>query len=314
MYQSFIVAVNAVMPFVVYISFGYLIKRIGIVDEDLLHKINKMSFVAFYPFMTFNSLYSIPEGYKVSLSFILLCLFITVVMIVVLLKTIPNLKELKEDQYSVVVRALYHSNLLFFALPMTVNVFGEKYQGTAAAVLTAVVPFYNASSVYVLERFRGGTADPLKLFKKMLTNPLVLGALCGLALRMLGIRLPVWLSKPVAGFAGLVTPLALFILGGTLKFTAVGKNMKIILQTLLIKLMILPGLLILLGIVLRLDPIYKFLLLCLASTPVATSTYAMSEAMGADVELTGHFVVLSTVIAVFTMFFWIFLMSTLGLL
>ena len=312
--ESFNIAVNAVMPFVVFISYGYFMKRIGVAKEDLLHQINKMAFTVFYPFMTFNNLYTIPEGYSVNVPFILLCLFITLVMVVALMKTVPSIKGLNEDQYAVIIRALYHSNLLFFALPMTVSIFGEEYRGAAAAVMTTMVPFYNACSVYVLERFRGGTADPKVLVKKMLTNPLVVGAIAGFALRTLGVHLPQWLFKPISELGSVTTPLVLFILGGTLEFRAVGKNLPIIVKTLFVKLMILPALLLLLSIVLRLDPVYKFLLVSLSCTPLATSNYAMAEAMGADVELTGHLVVISTVVSVFTMFFWIFLMSSTGLI
>ena len=47
--ESFAVAVNAVMPFLIYISFGYGVRMSGLVDEDFMNKLNKLIFRAFFP-------------------------------------------------------------------------------------------------------------------------------------------------------------------------------------------------------------------------------------------------------------------------
>ena len=55
--ESFLVAVNAVVPFLCYITFGYVMKIKGVVKEDFLQQLNKMVFKVFYPFMTFYNIY-----------------------------------------------------------------------------------------------------------------------------------------------------------------------------------------------------------------------------------------------------------------
>ena len=39
--ESFLVAVNAVVPFLCYITFGYVMKIKGVVKEDFLQQLNK---------------------------------------------------------------------------------------------------------------------------------------------------------------------------------------------------------------------------------------------------------------------------------
>ena len=51
--ESFLVAINAVIPFLCYITFGYGAKARGVLEEDFLQKLNKMVFRLLYPFMTF---------------------------------------------------------------------------------------------------------------------------------------------------------------------------------------------------------------------------------------------------------------------
>ena len=42
--DSFIVSVNAVLPFLIYIAFGYGVRNSGLVDEAFMYKLNKMIF------------------------------------------------------------------------------------------------------------------------------------------------------------------------------------------------------------------------------------------------------------------------------
>ncbi len=55
--NNFIIAVNAVVPFLAYIAFGYGIKLSKMVDEDFMRKLNQMVFKAFFPIMMFYNLY-----------------------------------------------------------------------------------------------------------------------------------------------------------------------------------------------------------------------------------------------------------------
>ena len=51
------------MPFVIYIMYGYLMKRFGVVQEDFLKKLNQMVFRVFFPFLTFYNICQIPEDF-----------------------------------------------------------------------------------------------------------------------------------------------------------------------------------------------------------------------------------------------------------
>ena len=61
--ESFLVAVNAVMPFLIYISFGYGVRMSGLVDEAFMNKLNKLIFRAFFPILMFNNLYKVEPGF-----------------------------------------------------------------------------------------------------------------------------------------------------------------------------------------------------------------------------------------------------------
>ena len=112
----------------------------------------------------------------------------------------------------------------------------------------------------------------------------------------------------------MTSPLALFVLGGTLQFNAIHKNLKYLVPTLGFKLFILPAIMLALGYMVGLRELELFLLVAVYGTPVAAASYPMAQNMGGDGELAGEFVVISTVAATFTLFLWIFFMKSVGLI
>lgn len=108
--------------------------------------------------------------------------------------------------------------------------------------------------------------------------------------------------------------MALFVLGGTLHFNAIRGNLKYLVPALSLKLLVLPAMMLALGYAFGLRDLELFLLVAIYGTPVAAASYPMAQNMGGDGELAGQFVVISTVVAVGTLFGWIFFMKSVGLI
>ena len=56
--ENFLFALNTVLPFLLYIAFGYGVRMSGLADEDFMKRLNKVIFQAFFPILMFNNLYS----------------------------------------------------------------------------------------------------------------------------------------------------------------------------------------------------------------------------------------------------------------
>ena len=112
----------------------------------------------------------------------------------------------------------------------------------------------------------------------------------------------------------MTSPLALFVLGGTLHFNAIRKNLKYLAPVLTIKLVFLPAVIVAIAYALGLRELELFLLIAIYATPVAAASYPMAQNMGGDGELAGQFVVISTVASVVTLFLWIFFMKSVALI
>lgn len=312
--DSFLVAMNAVIPFLIYISFGYIVKIKGIVDEDFLQKLNKMVFKLFYPFMTFYNIYKADMHSLPRPSLLLFAGASILILEVILVLTVPRIVK-ENPRRGVIIQAIYRSNFILFGLPLTINVFGEGASSIAAMLVTVVVTIYNTTSVVILEMFHNeGKTSGKTILMNVAKNPLLQGAVLGLIFFGLQIKLPQSIVTPVAAFSNATSPLALFILGGTLHFNAIRGNLKYLVPTLGMKLAVLPAIMLTLAYGAGLRELELFLILAIYGTPVAASSYPMAQNMGGDGELAGQMVVLSTVASVFTLFVWIFILKTVGLI
>ena len=312
--ESFLVAMNAVIPFLFYITFGYTAKMKGVVSEEFLQKLNRMIFRLLYPFMTFYNIY---KADPTDLPRPILMIFTGVsilVLEVILVIVIP--KIIKENpKRGVIIQAIYRSNFILFGLPLTLSVFGDYAASVAAMLITVVVTIYNTTSVVILEMFNTeGKANPKEIFINVLKNPLLQGCMVGLVFFFLRIEVPSSLLKPISEFSNMTSPLALFVLGGTLRFSSVKKHLKYLVPTLGFKLIVLPAIMLSIGYMVGLRELELFLLVAVYGTPVAAASYSMAQNMGGDGELAGEFVVLSTVASTFTLFLWIFFLKSVGLI
>ena len=312
--ESFLVAVNAVVPFLIYITFGYLVKIKGVVQEEFLEKLNKMVFRLFFPCMTFYNIYKADVHSLPRPQLMLFAGISLLVLEVVLVLLVPRIVK-ENPRRGVIIQAVYRSNFVLFGIPLTISVFGDSASSVAALLVTVVITIYNTTSVVILEMFNGeGKTDIKVLLKNVATNPLLQGAVVGIIFFLFQWKLPACIIKPVAAFSDMTSPLALFVLGGTLHFNAIRANLKYLVPTLTGKLVVVPALMVAIAYAMGLRGLELFLLIAVYATPVATASYPMAQNMGGDGELAGQFVVISTVASVFTLFLWIMFMKGVGLI
>ena len=130
---------------------------------------------------------------------------------------------------------------------------------------------------------------------------------------LLKIKLPVFLTKPLSGMSQTTTPLALMTLGGTLHFSSLKNNGKLLGISLTFRMILIPAVLVALSLLFSFLPAERFELFILFACPVAVSSYPMAAKMGGDGELAGQYVAVSTVVSLVTIFLWILILKSAGI-
>ena len=314
MFESFLVALNAVAPFLVLLSVGFLAVRTGLTDRAFMNRLNALNFRLFFPFLMFNNVYSARPEDLPSPALMIFGPVSVLLLIAVLLAVVPRIVK-ENPRRGTIIQAVFRSNFIIYGIPLTASVFGPERSSVCGMMVMIMVTLFNTAAVTVLEIFReGGRVRPKQLLLGLVRNPLLQGCAVGLLFYLLRVRLPDFIASPVSSLVSLATTLAMIALGASLVFEDLKKNRRTITAVLVLRLVLLPLIMLPLAWLLGLRGVELFLVLMIFGTPVATASYPMAQNMGGDGQLAGQLVFVSTVASLGTVFLFIYAMSRLGLL
>ena len=314
MLESFMVAFNAVAPFLILLGIGFGAVRMKLTDRDFMNRLNKLNYRLFFPFLMFNNVYGAKPENMPSLKLMITGAASVALLVVLLVIIVPRIVK-ENPRRGVIIQGIFRSNFIIYGIPLTTYVFGEERSSVCGMMILIMVSLFNVAAVIVLEMFReGGKVSPKALLLGIAKNPLLQGCVVGLLFYLFQIRLPAFIATPVSSLASLATTLALVVLGANLKFEELRKNSRTISIVLITRLIMLPLVMVPFGYLIGLRGVELFLILMIFGTPVATSSYPMAQNMGGDGQLAGQLVFVSTVASLATIFLFIFAMSRLGLL
>lgn len=312
MYSDFLVCLNAVLPLIIFMLIGMGIRKAKLLTREEVGKLNHMVFIVFFPVMMFTNIYGhelkdIVDPHLVifALSAIMGIYFLSV-LIVTRIEKHPKSR-------GAMIQAIYRSNFVIMGLPVAINIFGRGNLASTMMMIAIVVPLYNVLAVITLELFRGGKIRRSQIVLRILTNPLILGAIAGVLAALFGLRLPRTIDSVIGQMSDVCSPLALIILGASFDFRAVSHMKRNLFVCVAGKLVVVPAIGLFLAMELGFRGVAFVTCVSIFAAPTAVSSFTMAESMGSDAELAGAAVVFSSAISVVTMFLWLFLFKTLGM-
>ena len=326
--NAFLFAVNAVLPIVLMVSIGYVLKGIGWMSGDISKTINRLVFHVFLPVMLFLNIYKIESlsgmggGYILYTVALLVLIFGFSLPVVMLIAKQPK-------QRGSLLQATFRSNYALVGIPLAQSLFGNAGVTVATLLSAVVIPVLNVLAVISLTVFGGEGERPSvkKVLLGIVKNPLIQSVLlgvCALGVRALlvqwGVSFRLSDIKPVYSvmqdLSKLATPLALLCLGAQFEFSAVSSMRREILFGTLMRTLIVP--------ILGIGTAFLFFrsnfsgahfaaFVAVFATPVSVSSVPMAQEMGGDVTLSGQLVVWSTLISAFSVFLTSYLLRVAGI-
>lgn len=312
MLQNFVICVNAVIPSAIYLIIGIILKVTHVVSDEDVKKFTHMVFITLYPFIMFDNLYGKSIGENFDMLLVVYSVGFTVLQIAVTWLVVYFI-EPEDRNRGTLIQAAFRSNIILMGLPVGINLFGKGNVTQVALVILFVVPLYNVMSVVVLERFRGGRADPVKMVKKVLTNPIIIGAMVAGVVMILHIDLPGPIEQTVGTLSDCTAPIAMILLGASLDMSGFSSDRKKIALCVGAKIVIWPALGIAGAVLLGFRDVALIAVLLMLAAPTALASYAMSESMGGNGKLAGELVVASTALSCFTIPVFLFILKTNGM-
>ncbi|MBK5200828.1 MAG: AEC family transporter [Spirochaetaceae bacterium] len=315
--DNLLLALNVVFPIFVLLGIGYLSSHLGWISKKSLTDLNRFVFRLPLPLVLFLNVYNMDQGFHIDNNTlkVVSVIFFTLTFTTIFMPLILNKKtHLNNGQKGVLTQAWFRCNAIIFGLPVILSLYGDKAYSETSIVIITTVPLLNVLAVVLLELYSEKTIKPLRLIINIFKNPLIIGALFGFIFYGFNIKIPYIILNPMNSISKVATPLAFIILGGTLELSKMENNIKLILLGALGRLIVVPLIAILGCLALGVTGVGIGVVMGCLAAPAAVSSFTMAAEMNSDAELAGQIVVVSTLLSIITIFLWIFILATLGLI
>lgn len=300
-----------VAPICIYILLGIFGKKMKWIGEKGINETNKLLYYLFFPTIIFVNFYFASSEEVFDWNLILFLLGMFALLFIVLVITVPLFIKERPVQGSV-IQGIFRGNQILYAIPVLTTIYGEGNIGVAAAAITVIVPFINILVVVILEAKRGGKTNFEKLLIGILKNPIIIGALLGVFVKVLDIKLPTVVEDVIVQMSKVITPIALVLLGAGLLFGKIKKDKVILLFVCIVKLIIVPLVFVGAGYLAGFREINLATIFILSAVPTAVSSYVLAKEMESDGELAGEIIAFTSVFSIFTIFLWMLLFTGIG--
>ena len=187
-------------------------------------------------------------------------------------------------------------------------------------MIIGAVPLYNIYSVIVLTfeaQNEDGTRDSGKIKEacvNILKNPIIISIFLGMVAALAGIHFPTIIDKTIHSVAQMATPLALIVIGAGFEGRKALAKIKPTAWAAAIKLVIQPLIFLPIAAYMGFHGEKMIAILIMLASPTTPSCFIMAKSMKNDGVLTASVIVATTLLAAFTLTFWIFLLRRFGLI
>lgn len=315
--ENFIYSVDATFPIFLVMVIGYILKQIGMLNDNFVTVANRFNFKVTLPFMLFRDISGVDIRAVFDIRYVLFCALVSTACFWIIW---GGVKLFLKDQSmrGAFVQASFRSSAAVMGLAFIQNMYGSSAMGPL--MIVSAVPLYNIFSVIVLtfEGAHSGEVDPKQKVKdaciNIAKNPIILGILAGLVVGLLGIDFPVIVDKTVNSVAQMATPLALITIGAGFEGRKALAKIRPTIAASMIKLVIQPLIFLPVAAWMGFRGEQMIAILIMLASSTTPSCYIMAKNMDNDGVLTASVIVMTTLLAAFTLTGWIFILKTVGLI
>lgn len=337
--NTLVFSLNAVLPILLLIALGYLLKRFHFMDADFLASANKFVFRIALPTLLFYTIYSIESFEDINWSVIWYALAAVTILFVIGL-VLSSIFIHDPKQKGVLIQAVFRSNYAIIGLPLAEAIGGTQAVQVVALVSAFVVPYMNILSVISLTMYikeEKTTNNLLSTTIQIFKNPLIIAVILGLITLLIRSFIPIdpqtlepvftiednlpFLYTAIKWVGQIASPFALIVLGGTFEFFTIKRLAKQIVIGTFSRVVLAPLTTLGLAVYLAFHSSYFAFtsadypaLIALLASPTAVASAIMAKEMKNDELLAVQYVVWTTSLSIISIFVVVALFKSNGLL
>lgn len=294
--QPFLLTLNIVLPVFAIIILGSLLRRTGLIDPPFLKQTNRLLYFILLPLLLFYKIGSadFKTNFNLNLTLAMLGTLALGALLSYGLAIILGCPHKDRGTFS---QGAFRGNLAYVGLPIILSAYGDTGFTRAGMLMGCLIPGINLLSILVLilARPNRDSARPGKSFRdQLLYNPLIIGALAGIAWSLFSLPLPGMVKQSLQLITGATLPLALLTIGGTFTLQQLQGDIKTAGMASIFKLALFPLLNLLMIQLFDIHGMDLGIAVLLAGTPTAAASYVLAQNLDGNPPLTSSIIVLST--------------------
>lgn len=308
-------SLNATIPVFLMMVFGWVCRRIGLLDDHTTAKLNKFTFRTTLPALLFMDLSKADFRAVWDSRFVLFCIAATLLSVgAAFLYSLLHKDSVERGE---IIQAAYRSSAAVLGIAFVKNIYGEATM--AALMIVGTVPLYNIIAVTVLSLTspdssgkKSGKALAADTLKGIVTNPIILGIIVGIAWSLIGIPQPVILERSVSYLGNMATPLSLIALGASFRTNEAKGKLPVTLGIVFIKLVLFCCIFLPAAVHMGFRGEKLIAILVMLGSATTGSCFVMAKNFGHNGTITAFAVMLTTLLSAVTLTTWLFVLRTLG--
>lgn len=312
--ESFFYSLNATVPIFLVMIIGWLIRRLGVINDEFVSVCNKYVFKVALPFLLFKDIKNANFSGEFDIRFVLFCMVVTTICF---LGTWAFCELFARDGSIIgsFVQGACRSSAAILGMAFIQNMYQDS--GMAPLMIVSAVPLFNIYSVVVLT-FKGegneAGSNIKRAFINVLKNPIIIAIFLGLPFSLLKITFPAIIEKTIENVAQTATPLALIAIGAGFEGKKALNKIKPTVIASFIKLIGLAALFLPVAVWMGFRNQELMAILIMLASPSTVTCYIMAKNMNNDAVLSSSIIVLTTMLSSVTLTAWIFLLRSFGLI
>lgn len=304
-----------VAPVFLIVAIGYLLKRLGIINDNFVKVSSKVIFTIALPALIFSEVSDITLNEVFDFRQIIFVYILTIITFVISWIFALIFVKDKPDK-GAFIQGSFRGNYAIVGLALIANALGEDSLAKGSIILAFTIPLYNilaviALAIYSKENEQVRVTDTLK---QIITNPLILAIILAIPFSYYDIKINSVLKDTIDYFAALTLPLALLGIGGFLNFSDISRASANAFLSTALKIIIFP----IIGTIAAYYTGYRNddmgILFILFACPTAIASFIMAEAMGSNSRLAGNIVLITTIGSILTISIGLFILKQNGLI
>jgi len=302
------ILLNGLLPVFGIMMIGFFLKKRVLKEDSQWVPIEKLTFLVLMPCFIIITLAKADMSDLAIWPFVLTLLTalgITVILLVLLFPALTRGQKRKIAAYTSLFQTSTRFNG-FIALALVASLYGETATAIVALGLITMMPPINVINITMLTwLLTEKQVSPIKLVLKILSNPLIVGCLVGIAINLAGISLwqPIAEGLSLLGKASL--GITLITVGAGLKLTGLEATRIKLLLSCFLKLVFMPALVLIIALFMNISGLELTVLIILASMPTAANGYLLAREMGGDAPLYANASSLQVVLSIVAIPLWI---------